>query len=154
MLKRKKGPRNCNQIVNWFKNKCKEAGTPVRLARQANGNNSITFQNKSVLIIGRDLAQCLGFAFAHQTMNNFVKRARNPHQDNSIDVKEDELIIKTCISKYSGIKTGNETDVESFISTGDIIILAEPNSRYLLNYPPRTIELYPNDLYVFSLHWK
>ena len=145
----KKGPRNCNQIVNWFKNKCKEAGTPARLARQANGNNFITFQNKSVLIIGRDLAQCLGFAFAHQTVNNFVKRARNPHQDNSIDVKEDELIIQTCISKYSGIKTGNETDVESFISTGDIIILAEPNSRYLLNYPPRTIELYPNDLYVF-----
>ena len=70
-------------------------------------------------------------------------------QSNSIDINEDELIIKTSISKYSAYKTGKEMDFESFITTGDIIILAEPNSKYLMNYPPRNIELYPNDLYLF-----
>ena len=126
----KKGPRDCNQIMNWFKKKCKEGGSPVRLAHQGNGYNFVTFQKRSVLIIGRDLAKCLGFAFANQLNIDHVKRA-GVLQSNSIDVNEDELIIKTSISKYSAYKTGKEMAFESFISTGDIIILAEPNSKYL-----------------------
>ena len=40
-------------------------------------------------------------------------------------------------------------DLEYFLSTGDVIITGEINSKYHLIFPPRNIEIYPNDLYLY-----
>ena len=145
----KNGPRSCPEIVNWFKSKSKEAGTSLRLASQGNGNNSIIFNNKCIVIIGRDLAQCLGFAFVNETISNFLIRTKPPPRSSDITVLNDESDIKIAISNYSKHNSGVEIDVESFASTGDIMIVAEPNSQHHLVFPPRNIELYPNDLFIF-----
>lgn len=144
----KNGPRSCLEIVNWFKNKIKEAGTSLWLANQANGNYSLIFNKKCILIVGRDLAQCLGFAFVNQKVNNFPIRARIP--SNNVSVHDDELYIKTAISKYAMNNPGGfEINVQTFACKGDVMISAERHSTHRLNFPPRDIEIYPNDLYLF-----
>ena len=145
----KNGPRSCPEIINWFKNKSKEARTSLRLATQANGNHSITFNKECIVIVGRDLAQCLGFAFVNQTVSNFILRTKTQLNSNDVTVHNDESNIKTAIYEYTKDSFGVEMDVKSFASTGDTMIVAEPNSTHHLIFPPRNIEIYPNDLYLF-----
>ena len=80
----------------------------MRLASQGNGNNSIIFNNKCIVIIGRDLAQCLGFAFVNETISNFLIRTKPPPRSNAITVLNDESDIKIAISNYSKHNSGVE----------------------------------------------
>ena len=148
--KEKGGPASCEEIVNWFITKNKQENTSIRLARQGGNNHcSFIFNKKCIIIIGRDLAQCLGFSFVNQTLNNYLIRSIKPKINNVIPVYNDELDIKMAISEYTRNITGITMDLEYFLSTGDVIIAGEINSKYHLIFPPRNIEIYPNDLYLY-----
>ena len=101
-----------------------------------------------VVVIGRDLGQCLGFSFADKFENNPLLNVGG----NKIITPEEEInpdIIKT-VNAYSVLKTGSRTDLKNFYKSGDIILSAASNSTLALRHPPRTIELYPCDLYVYT----
>ena len=55
-----------------------------------------------------------------------------------------------AISNYAMNNPGGfEIDAQTFACKGDVMISAERHSTHRLNFPPRDIEIYPNDLYLF-----
>ena len=57
------GPRNCEDIIEWCR-KILQDKISVKMAKQENGNWSINFPNKKyIIILRRDLAQCLGLSY-------------------------------------------------------------------------------------------
>ena len=144
------GPRSCKEIVQWF--------TEENFTRQLiktdtapNGNKLLSFKKKMIIIIGRDLGQCLGFSFADKFENNPVinsggNKIISPHDfGDAIDPN-----IRKTVNTYSYFKTGTRMGVDMLYKSGDIILSVQPNSTLSLRHPPRTIELFPCDLYVYS----
>ena len=143
------GPRNCEEIITWFQDLCKEK-TPMRLMKQLNGNWSFNFTKESIIVLGRDLAQCLGMPFAHSRRKElFIDVKKNSGNQIVTYNDQDENEIAKALDGYTFLKYGIKMDEKMFKSTGDIFIFGEPESIYLLPFPPRKIELYPNELYIF-----
>ena len=141
------GPRSCEEIVKWFMEE-DVASQVIDTTTTQNGTILLTFKKKMVVVIGRDLGQCLGFSFADKFENNPLLNVGG----NKIITPEEEInpdIIKT-VNAYSVLKTGSRTDLKNFYKSGDIILSAASNSTLALRHPPRTIELYPCDLYVYT----
>ena len=60
------GPRSCEEITNWFQELTKDKMSVRMMKQQLTGNLSFRFTKKSLFILGRDLAQCLGISFAYK----------------------------------------------------------------------------------------
>ena len=66
------GPRNCEDIIQWCK-KLLEETISVKMEKKDNGNWSMNFPNKRhLIIIGRDLAQCLGISYLHRKSGDLL----------------------------------------------------------------------------------
>ena len=66
------GPRNCDDIIQWCK-KLLEETISVKMEKKDNGNWSMNFPNKRhLIIIGRDLAQCLGISYLHRKSGDLL----------------------------------------------------------------------------------
>ena len=146
------GPRNCEEIIEWCK-KLLEDKISAKMVKQANGNWSINFPTKKyIIILGRDLAQCLGLSYAHKKREDlFIHSKKN--DGNETDTEAEKKIqsdVLHAIARYTYVKYRVTTDELSFKSTGDIVIYCDAESALHLQLPPRKIELYPNELYIFS----
>ena len=101
----------------------------------------LSFSNKSIIIIGRDLAQCLGFSFAQENKEDVYIHSKKENFTNVVDENNVEE-VKNAISVYTLFKYGVKRDVKSFQSTGDVVILGEAGSILHLDFPPRNIEIF------------
>ena len=72
------GPRNCEGIIQWCKKLLNEK-ISVKMEKQDNGNWSINFpKRKYIIILGRDLAQCLGLSYLHKKSGDlFIDLKKN-----------------------------------------------------------------------------
>ena len=142
------GPRSCEDVVRWFQDLVKEKYSMRVVKQQLNGNWSLIFSNKSIIIIGRDLAQCLGFSFAQESREDLYIHSKKENFTNVVDENNVED-VKIAISEYTHFKYGVKRDVKSFQSTGDVVILGESESILHLDFPPRIIEIFPNEIYIY-----
>ena len=146
------GPRSCEEIVEWCK-KLLEDKISAKMVKQANGNWSINFATrKYILILGRDLAQCLGLSYAHKKREDlFIHVKKNDAIQ--IDTEAEKKIqsdVLNAIIRYTYQVYGITTDELPFKSTGDVTMYCDAEAALHLQLPPRNIELYPNELYIFS----
>ena len=137
------GPRNCEEIIEWCK-KLLEDKISAKMVKQDKGNWSINFSTrKYIIILGRDLAQCLGLSYAHKKREDlFIHVKKNT--GNQIDAEAEKKIqsdVLKAIAKYTYAKYRITTDELSFKSIGDIAIYCDAESTLHLQLPPRNIEL-------------
>jgi hypothetical protein len=144
------GPRNCEGIIEWCKNLLKKK-ISVNLVKEVNGHWSINFpEEKYIVILGRDLAQCLGLAYSHKKRQNLFINVKKNDDNSNIETEEE---ILSCVQIATDKYIRNMYEVRNselpFKSTGDVAIYSGSKSSLYLNLPPREIELYPNELYIF-----
>ena len=142
------GPRSCEEITSWFKKLTDESS--INMKKQQNGAWSFKFSKDFILILGRDLAQCLGISSAYNNKEDlFINVKKNSYQEE--DESEVKLgLVDAAIDSYSQTVYNMKMNKKSFKSTGDILIFGEAGSNLNLHTSPRDIELYPNDLYIYS----
>ena len=79
--------RSCEDIIKWCKDLLHDKFS-VEIEKQVNGNLSMNFPDKKYLIIlGRDLAQCLGLSYLH-----------NRNGDLFTDLKK-KMVVKEVLRK-------------------------------------------------------
>ena len=135
----------------------------IRAKKQLDGTYSITFITDGMVILGRDLCQILGFDFAdklgHNTCmkinkgntitTNFFYSESNAKED--VDLRKK---IKENINRYQDFrhlkKPNVDVDIKAFFASGEILICGEKGATFNLPYQPRTIELYPNNIFIYS----
>ena len=145
------GPRNCEEIIQWCK-KILDEKISVKMVKQNNGNWSIKFPSrKHIIILGRDLAQCLGLSYLHKNSGDlFTDLKKNNGGYRSISTeKHISLLVKTAIACYTHDKYRVTVNELPFQSTGDVAIYSDSQLVLNLHLPPRKIELYLNELYIF-----
>ena len=93
------GPRNCEDIIKWCR-KILEDKISVKMAKQENGNWSINFPNKKyIIILGRDLAQCLGLSYSHKKREDlFIDLKKNDGNYANIEAKKNAFTCTICNS--------------------------------------------------------
>ena len=150
--KGKSGPRTCEEIIKWFEKEAKKNG-PTQITRDNDMENyTLVFGSKSILIIGRDLAQCLGLWSTNNEKPIYVGSFNRYERD-----KDFEKHIEKAVKGYDATLN----DYKSFSANGDYLIYCEEvfesnligsNKSFIfpLKSPPLDIELYPNNLYIFS----
>ena len=127
------------------------------------GTYSITFITDGMVILGRDLCQILGFDFADKLGHNTCMKI---NKENTIttnffysesNAKEDVDLrkkIKENINRYQDFrhlkKPNVDVDIKAFFASGEILICGEKGATFNLPYQPRTIELYPNNIFIYS----
>ena len=156
-----RGPRNCQNIRTWFDRQTK-TNNDISLKKQNDGSYTIVFNKKAIVIFGRDLSQLLGFGFVDKFARNACIKI---DKDNAITTNyyysdthnsRNDMALKSNIQKaiieYEENINGKklEVDVKSFLNIGDIVVCGEKGSELILPYLPRTIELFPNNVYVYS----
>ena len=116
----------------------------VKMAKQENGNWSINFPNKKyIIILGRDLAQCLGLSYSHKKRDDLYIDLKK----NDGDKKKIILHVLFAIARYTHTRYRVTTNDLPFKSTGDVAIYFDSDTALHLHLPHRKIELYPNELY-------
>ena len=143
------GPRSCAEIKSWFAIETgKMAGVRVK---KRSGALSLEFIKKSIMIIGRDLGQILGFSFADSN-NTLIRVVNRMPSTNSFISKNDtiENDVQATINLYRSNNDRPIIAAELFFKSGDIVIHGENNSKFNINFPSKNIELYPNDLYIYA----
>ena len=118
------GPRNCEEIIQWCKEILDEK-ISVKMVKQNNGNWSIKFPSrKHIIILGRDLAQCLGLSYLHKNSGDlFTDLKKNNGGYRSISTeKHISLLVKTAIACYTHDKYRVTVNELPFQSTGDVAI--------------------------------
>ena len=154
------GPRTCQDIRTWFEQLTKRNNV-ISLKKQNDGSYTIVFNKKAIVIFGRDLSQILGFGFVDKFAYNACIKI---DKDNAITTnffygnttENDDIALKRkiqeAIVEYEENKNGKklEVDVKSFLNSGDIVVCGVKQSEMNLQYLPRTIELFPNNIYVYS----
>lgn len=154
--------RNCDDIIRW----CKELlddEISVKLKKKDDGTWRMIFpQNMNhVIILGRDLAQCLGLSYLHQKSGKLFidlrkinggsrestsKFIRNQLYSEEVSV---DTHVSSAINRYIYIKYKVPATDLPFQSTGDIAMYCDSPLSFDIILPPRKMELYPNELYIF-----
>jgi len=138
--------RSCEDIIKWCKDLLYNKFSIV-MKKQENGSWSMNFPDKKYLIIlGRDLAQCIGLSYLHNKNGNLftdLKKNNGGERDVSTE-KRISSDVQSAIARYM-----NEPDELQFKSTGDIAIYSDSELSLNIILQPREIQLYPNELYIF-----
>ena len=161
--KDKTGPRNSSEVCSWFEKQFESiAGITIQ---KANDIYEITFKKRFILIIGRDLAQILGFPFADKLLHNTsihiganTRRQRGGYKTNFYFTADDLNIfkqkIKSSILSYesaqNSLQKTPDLTITNFFQKGNIVLSAERDTSYLVPYEARNIQLFPNLLYVYA----
>ena len=142
------GPRNCIDIISWF---AQEIGKLTYVKVVKRDRISLEFSKKIIMVIGRDLGQILGFSF-RDSNNALIKSVNKSPSTNFITAENDNIEndVLTTINLYRKKIEGTLIDADSFFQSGDIVIHAESNSKHVIDFPPKNIELFPNDLYIYA----
>ena len=161
--KDKTGPRNSSEVCSWFEKQF-ESIADVNL-QKINDAYDITFKKGTILIIGRDLGQILGFPFADKSSHNTsihiganTQRQRGGYKTNFYFTADNLNVfkqkIKSSILSYEGAQNSlqktPDLTVTNFFQKGNIVLSAEKDTSYLMPYEPRNIQLFPNLLYVYA----
>ena len=106
---------------------------------------------KYLIILGRDLAQCLGLSYLHRKSGDlFTNLKKNNGGYRGIRTEEQiHLLVQSAIARYMLTRYRVTLSELPFQSTGDIAIYSDSKLVLDLNLPPRKIQLYPDELYVF-----
>ena len=141
------GPRTCEEIVLWFENQIRER---VEVHKLPYGNLSLIFKKPTILIIGRDLGQCMGFSFSEEYGANAIINVGNIVF--KTDKEDYDLTnITKAVKEYNRNLMGVDIDVNTFLLKNDVIISASAQgSKLVLKNPPADIDLFPNDLYIYA----
>ena len=106
---------------------------------------------KHLIIIGRDLAQCLGLSYLHRKSGDlFTDLKKNNGGFRGVSARtEISMLVQSAMARYIMNRYKVPPNELPFESTGDIAIYSDSELVLDLNLPPRKIQLYPNELYVF-----
>ena len=143
--------RGCEGIIEWCKNILKKK-LLVDVVNEAHGNLSIKFpEGEYIIILGRDLAQCMGLSYSHEDL--FINVKKNDLETEEEEEEEEEKDIPSTVQNAIDKYIFNRYKVTSrelpFKPTGDVAIYSSSKSTLHLDFPPRNIEIYPNELYIF-----
>ena len=156
--KKRGGPRTCQEIRIWFEKEIKSSNI-IKPSKQTGGMLTFKFQKPAIFAIGKDLGQCLGFAFADKLLHNTSididaeDYITTNFYQSKLEVNEEiELTdaIKKAVDFYQSNQLGESTEIGNFFSAGNIIISGKGGSTFDLQYKPRNIELFPSTLYIYS----
>ena len=118
---------------------------------EAHGNLSIKFpEGEYIIILGRDLAQCMGLSYSHEDL--FINVKKNDLETEEEEEEEEKDIpstVQNAIDKYIVNRYKVASRELPFKPTGDVAIYSSSKSTLHLDFPPRNIEIYPNELYIF-----
>ena len=106
---------------------------------------------KHRIIIGRDLAQCLGLSYLHRKSGDLftdLKKNNDGYRDAWTET-EISLLARKAMIRYTHNMYRVLADELPFESTGDIAIYCDSKLLLDIILPSREIQLYPNELYIF-----
>ena len=143
--------RSCEDIIKWCKDLLNDEFS-IEMKKQNNGSWSMNFPDKKYLIIlGRDLAQCIGLSQLHNRNGELFTDLKK-NNGGERDVSTEEQIssdVQSAIARYIMNMYGTQPDELQFESTGDIAIFSDSQLSLDIILQPREIQLYPNELYIF-----
>ena len=144
--------RNCEDIVNWCKKLLKDDFS-IEMKKRNTGNLSMTFPNrKYLMIIGSDLVQILGLSYLHKNSEDLFTDLKKIN-GGSRGVKAERKIsgfVKVAMARYIMDKYKMPANELPFESTGDVAIYCDSRLSIDLALPPREIQLYPSEFYIYS----
>ena len=144
--------RNCEDIVNWCKKLLKDDFS-IEMEKRNTGNLSMTFPNrKYLMIIGSDLVQILGLSYLHKNSEDLFTDLKKIN-GGSRGVKAERKIsgfVKVAMARYIMDKYKMPANELPFESTGDVAIYCDSRLSIDLALPPREIQLYPSEFYIYS----
>ena len=141
--------RSCEDIIKWCKDLLNKFS--IEMKKQDNGSWSMNFPNKKYLVIlGRDLAQCIGLSYLHNRNGDLftdLKKNNGGERDVSTEYQISSD-VKSAIARYIMNMYRTQPDELQFESTGDVAIYSDSPLSLDIILQPREIQLYPNELYV------
>ena len=143
--------RSCEDIIKWCKNLLNDKFS-VEIKKQVNGNLSMNFPDKKYLIIlGRDLAQCLGLSYLHNRNGDLFTDLKKKNGGKRSVTEENEVSsnAQSAIARYIMNMYRTLPGELKFESTGDIAIYSDSKLSLDIILQPKEIKLYPNELYIF-----
>ena len=156
-------PRTCKEICKDFERRTNlPASNVIKAKMQLDGTYTITFITNGMAIFGSDFGQILGFDFMDKLGHNTCMKI---DKENAISMnffysesntKEDVELrkkIKEYINEFQDLrklkKPNVDVDLKAFFASGDIVICGEKGATFNLPYKPRTIELFPNNIFIY-----
>ena len=150
--------RNCDDIIQWCKRILKQK-ISVKMEKSSNGYLSMNFPNKKyIIILGSDLVQCLGLNYLHRKSGDLftdLKKHNGGSREENAE-RDISILVKSAMARYIMARYKTVTSDLPFESTGDIAIFCDDKLSLDIILPPRKIQLYPNELYIYSNiveHW-
>ena len=144
--------RNCEDIVKWCKKLLKDEFS-IEMEKRNTGNLSMTFPNrKYLMIIGSDLVQILGLSYLHKNSEDLFSDLKK-NNGGSRGVKAGRKIsrlVKVAMARYIMDRYKMSAEEKPFESTGDVAIYCDSQLSIDITLPPREIQLYPSEFYIYS----
>ena len=144
--------RNCEDIVKWCKKLLKDEFS-IEMEKRNTGNLSMTFPNrKYLMIIGSDLVQILGLSYLHKNSEDLFSDLKK-NNGGSRGVKAGRKIsrlVKVAMARYIMDRYKMSAEEKPFESTGDVAIYCDSQLSIDIALPPREIQLYPSEFYIYS----
>ena len=143
--------RNCEDVVKWCKELLKDKFS-IEMEKHNNGCWSMTFPNRKYLIIlGSDLVQCLGLSYLHRNSGElFTDLKKNNGGSRGVKAgRKISNIAQNAMAQYIMDRYKIPADKKPFQSTGDVAIYCDSPLLLDIILPPREIQLYPNELYMY-----
>ena len=144
--------RNCEDIVKWCKKLLKDEFS-IEMEKRNTGNLSMTFPNrKYLMIIGSDLVQILGLSYLHKNSEDLFSDLKKKN-GGSRGVKAGRKIsgfVKVAMARYIMDRYKMPANELPFESTGDVAIYCDSQLSIDIDLPPREIQLYPSEFYIYS----
>ena len=144
--------RNCEDIVKWCKKLLKDEFS-IEMEKRNTGNLSMTFPNrKYLMIIGSDLVQILGLSYLHKNSEDLFSDLKK-NNGGSRGVKAGRKIsgfVKVAMARYIMDRYKMPANELPFESTGDVAIYCDSQLSIDIDLPPREIQLYPSEFYIYS----
>ena len=144
--------RNCEDIVKWCKKLLKDEFS-IEMEKRNTGNLSMTFPNrKYLMIIGSDLVQILGLSYLHKNSEDlFSDLKKNNGGSRGVKAgKKISRLVKVAMARYIMDRYKMSAEEKPFESTGDVAIYCDSQLSIDIALPPREIQLYPSEFYIYS----
>ena len=143
--------RSCDDIIKWCKDLLHDKFS-IEIEKQSNGNLSMKFPDKKYLVIlGRDLAQCLGLSYLHNKNGDLFTDLKKNNGGKRSATEENEVFsdVQSATARYIMNMYRTLPGELQFESTGDIAIYSDSALLLDIILQPKEIKLYPNELYIF-----